>query len=176
MMRKVLLAAVLLAACDVVPAVEIGPEFDAQAIAFLDELQPRSIREKREYCGYFGLDEAGEFRATTPTAGWEEGCELSGRQQLHRVVASYHTHAAYDAQIDSEVPSTDDIESDVIQRTYGYLSTPGGRVWLVDWRTKTAMQLCGVGCVWKDPKYSESATDPIPERFTLSQIKRRQGG
>ena len=92
------------------------------------------------------------------------------------VVASYHTHGGYDAELDSEVPSTDDVKSDVADRTFGYIATPGGRVWLVDWRDRSARQLCGLDCVTADPDFVPGQAGWIPGRLTLADIRRRERG
>ena len=40
-------------------------------------------------------------------------------------------------------------DTDVAEGVFGYVSTPGGRVWLVDWRDATARQVCGVGAAFR---------------------------
>ena len=160
--------------CEPIPPAEIGPEFDAQAIAFLNELQPRSIQEKREYCGYFGTTSNGEFRASKPAPGEVDGCLIPDWPSGFAVIASYHTHGAFDTELDSEVPSTDDLRADIKAEVYGYISTPGGRVWIVDWRDRSASQLCGPGCVFQDPQFIPGDAGPIAQSYTLSDLRRRE--
>ncbi|MEM9341837.1 MAG: DUF4329 domain-containing protein [Pseudomonadota bacterium] len=169
-----LVALMALIGCEPPLPDEIGPEFDAQAIAFLNDLQPRSIREKREYCGFFGIRADGSFRATPAVAGTLDSCELPLQPLYFTAVASYHTHAAFDEEADSEVPSTDDVRGDVQDQLYGYISTPGGRVWLVDWRTSSASQLCGIGCVFQDPAFIAGDAGPIEDSYTLRELERRE--
>ena len=139
-------------------------------------MQPRSFAENREYCGFLGVDASASFRATPPVRGDAESCEIVGFPEDFVVVASYHTHGGYAAELDSEVPSTDDVQSDVADRTFGYVATPGGRVWLVDWRDRTARQLCGPGCVASDPDFVPGQAGWIPSTLTLAEIRRREGG
>jgi len=158
----------------VAPPAEIGAEFDAQAIAFLNDLQPQSISENLEYCGYFGEDADGNFRATIPKVGEVDFCQLPLRPTDFAAVASYHTHSAFDTEADSEVPSTDDIQADIEDKLYGYISTPGGRVWIVDWREASASQLCGIGCVFQDPRFIPGDAGPIDQSYTLGDLRRRE--
>ncbi len=174
MRHAALLCAVLAACVPAAPEPEPDRAFHEAAIAFLDGLQPRSIAENREYCGYFGLDASGGFRATRPRSGMSESCELAGFPETLDVVASYHTHSAFDTRIDSEVPSTDDVMTDVADRVFGYVSTPGGRVWLVDWRDRSTRQLCGIGCVTSDPDFVPGDAGPIAVRYTLRDLRRRE--
>ncbi len=163
------------AAC-VAEGPEPEPAFHEAAIAFLDKLQPRSIADNREYCGFMGLDTRGEFRATDPEPGVSESCEITIFPDEFEVIASYHTHSAYDFDLDSEVPSTDDVLSDAEDRTFGYISTPGGRIWLVDWRQRSARQLCGIGCVTPDPEFVPGVAGEIPQSVTLRDLRRRERG
>ncbi|MEM0948263.1 MAG: DUF4329 domain-containing protein [Pseudomonadota bacterium] len=164
-----------LSAC-VADVPEPDTAFNEAAIAFMNDLQPRSIAENREYCGFLGRDASGEFRATAPVRGDAESCEIVGFPETFEVIASYHTHGGYDFDIDSEVPSSDDITSDVADQTFGYIATPGGRIWLVDWRNRSASQLCEIDCVHSDPDFVPGYADPIPRTVTLRDIRRRERG
>jgi hypothetical protein len=152
------------------------PELDRFAIRLLDSLQPESIRRNAEFCGFLGRDPAGAFAATEPEAGYSLGCDIYGWPEDFVPVASYHTHSAFDHEADSEVPSPEDVQTDVEDRVFGYVSTPGGRVWLIDWRTRTATQICGTGCVTADPNFVEGDAGPIARSYTLRELRRRQGG
>lgn len=139
---------------------------------FLDALQPRSIAEKREYCGYFGYDPSGKFVATRATRGTLDGCLAAEPPHDLDLVASYHTHANYEPEHDSEVPSADDVLGDQEEGVDGYVSTPGGRVWFIDGERAIAHQVCAIGCVTADPRF-RAETDPdwtVPPRLTLDDI------
>ncbi len=90
------------------------------------------------------------------------------------LIASYHTHAAYSYDYDSEVPSDDDIEGDIYEGVNGYISTPGGRLWFVDSRARAVILLCGVSCVYADPNYEEDWELPVDNRYSLDDLRYRQ--
>lgn len=166
---------VLLAACDVTP-VEIAPmppgrDFTSRAIAFLDGIQPRSIAGNREFCGYFGATDEGALVATVPRPGQSHDCELDWPEELS-VIASYHTHGAWDAQSDSEVPSTDDMAGDMSDGIDGYLATPGGRVWRIEGREGVARLLCGPGCVTSDPQWRPG--QPVLPVYSFEGLELRE--
>ena len=150
-----------------------GTEGDANAYAkaLLNEIQPRSSSESREYCGYLTQRSNGDFGRTGPIRGGEDYCDLP--EPPADVIASWHTHGSYSEVYDNEVPSTADMESDLQARMDGYISTPAGRVWLIDYETRTARQLCGPACVYSDPRNDPQAEGPIPLRFTLSSLRAR---
>ncbi|MEM6636642.1 MAG: DUF4329 domain-containing protein [Pseudomonadota bacterium] len=148
--------------------------FHQAAIAFLDALQPRSIREEREYCGYFGRDAAGGFVATEPIQGAFAYCDLADPPNSFQTVASYHTHGSFDTDADSEVPSVADVESDIAVGVYGYVSTPGGRVWFINGWDDDIRQLCGISCVASDPAFIAGDAGPIPTHYTLAELIRRE--
>ena len=155
------------------PAPDVG--FNRSAIAFLDAIQPQSITENREYCGYMGIGPDGGFEATKPRRGRARSCPLPKYPVEFEITASYHTHAAFDHGTDSEVPSTQDITTDIEDQTFGYIATPGGRIWLVDWRDGTARQLCGIGCVTSDPAFVPGYAGFIKSRYSLPEIENREG-
>lgn len=155
-------------------APEPDADFTARAVGFLDGLQGPSFAEDREYCGYFGLDRDGNFAATPPVTGGEAFCEPLLPSDL-KVVASYHTHGAYGPEHDAEVPSPEDVDSDVAEGVFGYVSTPGGRVWLIDWRTGTATQVCGPFCVSSDPAYDPRQAGPVGRVYSRSNLAARFG-
>ncbi len=147
-------------------------EFDRFAAAFFDELQVRSIAENVEYCGYFGFDRAGQWVATPPTRGDAHGCLPDLPPPGFDALASYHTHAAYD--IDSEVPSVDDMLSDIDEAVDGYIATPGGRLWLNLFDEEVAILLCGPGCVTADVRFRECAAYPPDVEYTLDELYDRE--
>ncbi len=142
--------------------------------AALNALQPRSIAENREYCGYFGLDPAGNFMISTPNRGDESGCLPEQPPQSMTPIASYHTHAAYEADYDSEVPSTNDLIGDISEGVDGYIVTPGGRLWFNNARARTAIMLCDLGCLIADPAFLPDLGSPVQNQYTLAELEQRQ--
>jgi len=141
--------------------------------AQLNALQPRSIAENREYCGYLGLTPAGAYAISPPVRGDGSGCRPDNPPESLRIIASYHTHAAYAPRYDSEAPSAQDVEGDISEGVNGYISTPGGRLWFVDGRAQEAVLLCGLDCVASDPRFQPDADFPIRTIFTLSALRAR---
>lgn len=150
-------------------------DMDRFAIAFLDTIQADSITARREFCGYFFRDATGQIGATAPRAGTFATCNMPAPSRFSGVFASYHTHGAYGARYDNEVPSVTDIQSDVQLGMNGYISTPGGRVWRVNQRTRDTQQLCGLGCVTQDPGFVPRNEEEVLERFSLIQLSLRNG-
>ena len=159
-----------------VPATVPEPHNSAEAefiTGQLNALQPRSITENREYCGYVGLNPAGEYAITLPVRGNNAGCTPNIPPASLRITASYHTHAAYAPRYDSEAPSAQDVEGDISEGINGYVSPPGGRVWFVNSRARQAELLCGLGCVVADPRFQPDPEYPILNIFTLGQLRAR---
>lgn len=173
MMTRFLPAAALLIAS----AATAQPRFEANfAKQTLDALQRISIAEKREYCGYIGYNQNDELVATDAVAGDLTSCLADEPPEDLDIFASYHTHANYDPEQDSEVPSYDDVLGDQEEGIDGYVSTPGGRLWFVDGERAMASQVCGVGCLTADPRFVRE-TDPdwtIPPTITLQELYDRQ--
>lgn len=171
--RCVMVLLVLLGACGPLQRETPSAEFIGAAVAFLDDLQPRSIGENREYCGYFGYDASGRFIASPPVRGGADYCDLDIDAQPFDVVASYHTHAAFDTVAENEVPSDADLLSDIGDGVFGFVATPGGRIWMLDPRARDARQICGIGCVSSDPEFVEGDAGPIARHYTLRELKQR---
>jgi hypothetical protein len=184
-----LLAALALAACTATPP-PLGPDTrqppetarasapdDARAnrfaIGFLDAIQPRSVALRREFCGFFHVTETGAIAATPPRVGDFAGCEMPVPRAGAGVFASYHTHSAFAPGYDNEVPSLQDLRNDVRLGIDGYVSTPGGRVWRVDHATRSAVQLCGLGCVFMDPGFVPLNESGIRARYSMADLRRR---
>ncbi len=141
--------------------------------AQLNAIQPRSIAENREYCGYLGLLSNGDFAISPPKRGQPAGCTPANPPANMRIIASYHTHAAYAPRFDSEVPSSTDLEGDISEGINGYVSTPGGRLWFTDGAAQSTIQLCGVGCLAADPRFKPEP-NPVRQSYTLSALRQRQ--
>ena len=143
----------------------------ALARTTLGRLQAPSFQNDLEYCGYLGLDSAGTLRATQATPGDAASCMANDPPADWILVASYHTHGAYGAGYDSEVPSDSDIEGDHTEGVNGYVATPGGRFWLIDGDAQTATLICGPGCLAQDPNYRSEG--PVANRYALSELRAR---
>jgi hypothetical protein len=140
----------------------------------MQDLQQRSVNDNLEYCGFIGYDPRGQIRATIALAGGRASCWSQQPDKL-RVVASYHTHAAYDPAYFGEVPSTQDMESDAQQGIDGYVSTPGGRLWFIDTDRNMTYQICGPGCLPQDPNFELGQDGPIAQSYTYSKLGRLLG-
>jgi hypothetical protein len=155
------------------PNAPSGPVIDNFARNFLDTLQVRSIAERREHCGYFFIGSDGRLQASPPRPGTFAACDMPAPLAGQGIVASYHTHGAFGRQYDNEVPSVIDLTSDFDFGIDGYVSTPGGRVWLVDFQTRTTRQLCGLRCVTSDPGFVPQEEASIRQSYTVQTLQRR---
>ncbi len=142
--------------------------------AKLNAIQPRSIVEDREYCGYLGTLPNGDFAISGPKRGAPAGCTPDNPPADLRIIASYHTHAAYAPRFDSEVPSATDLEGDISEGINGYVSTPGGRVWYSDSAARSTTQICGIGCVAADPRFRPDQDRPVQQSYSLAALRQRQ--
>ena len=160
------------------PAVVPLPAQSGREVAFmkaqLNAIQARSIAENREYCGYLGVDQRGEFSISRPVRGHAASCGPAQPPEGFRVIASWHTHAAYSPRYDNEVPSVQDVEGDFSEGINGYLATPGGRIWFVNYNARRAELVCGRNCVTSDPGFRADPSNPVPPSFTLASLRARQ--
>lgn len=152
------------------------PRTDAEvafAKSVLNELQEKSFVQDREFCGFIGLDEDGNYAATKAVRGEEDGCQPEEPDMQFDILASYHTHAAFSEGFDSERPSTIDLEADVEERIDGYISTPGGRLWFNDAVAQEARLLCGRSCLISDARYEPFDEVPLRSVYNLVQLRLR---
>ncbi|WP_435417719.1 DUF4329 domain-containing protein [Parerythrobacter aurantius] len=152
---------------------------DEAIVAFartsLDGIQRRSFAERKEYCGLILEDDAGRLDISFVVEGRESECALPWLSPKGQYpVATFHTHGAYNPSFDSEVPSTLDMEADIHEQIDGFVATPGGRLWKIDWQDEVAEQVCGQGCLAVDPRYRARPYDDIAVRYTLPELERRQ--
>ncbi len=140
-----------------------------------NELQKISIRQNREYCGYLVLDSQSRLSATPATRGRRDSCQADWPEGV-RVVASYHTHAAYDPDAISELPSTTDLEGDRFEGVNGYVATPGGRLWYINSATMTTRMICDVGCLTMDGRFKPSIYETVVSRYTYAELAEIQDG
>lgn len=174
-----------LASCDETPlpydsfsaSIERPQPQSAAEISFikstLNALQPRSIAENREYCGYLGLDASGAFAVSPPKRGGLDGCMPNDPPAGLQLLASYHTHAAYQFEYDSETPSIDDLEADIAEGVDGYIATPGGRVWYNDALGRQAVLLCDINCITADPQFRPDPDFPIASLYSIQALRMR---
>ena len=141
------------------------------ATQVLDSLQARSIAERREYCGLILRAPDGGLYTSPILSGGEDFCEMPS--VIGDVVATFHTHGSYSPDFDNEVPSLTDVAGDFSQRIDGYVATPAGRVWHIDFETRQIVLLCGPECVAFDPDNDPSDAGFVPPSFTLPELRAR---
>ena len=143
------------------------------AIDYLDQVQPRSIRDGVEYCGLFGYDIRGRLSATQARKGKVDSCRPHNEPRGFTVLASYHTHGSFTMDADTEVPSEDDLLGDIQEQIYGYVATPSGRVWFNDWETREAFMLGGKGTISGDPHFRDCLAFMPRTQYTVPELIRR---
>ena len=137
-------------------------------------LQQPSITRNQEYCGVIYEDEAGKLHTSEIYEGKRAECEFDWGLPLgNHVVASFHTHGGYDFDYDSEVPSVEDLASDVGARIDGFIATPGGRIWYNDWQEETSTQLCGEGCLAQDRRQAAAPKEDLAPTYTIADLQAR---
>ncbi len=172
-MMRMTIAATLAVVTDS-PALAQDPAEMRAAREVLMQLQPRSFAENREYCGYVGVLPDGTVSVTEVTRGRRDSClSRADESRFVEIVASFHTHAGFDPEADSEVPSIEDIEGDMFEGVDGYVATPGGRLWYIDGRRGVATLICGLGCMGQDPNFVPGIAGPIANRYTLDDLDAR---
>lgn len=141
---------------------------DAFAIETLAPLQTQSFLEGVEYCGLI-IDEGGTLKTTEIERGEEASCRTPDPGNA-LVVANFHTHGEHDPRYLGEVPSDVDVESDMMWGTPGYISTPGGRVWVTNPDDGSMKVLCENGCVPTDPDYDPADVAPFDNEMTYEEL------
>ena len=147
----------------------------AFARAILSQIQAKSIAQNREYCGTIALTADGRYVASRARRGRRDGCRPVDARE-GEIVASFHTHAAFHENADSEVPSPEDVYSDSDEGLNGYVATPGGRFWFVDGRNETVSLICGIGCLPSDPEFVPGLWGQIRSFYTIEDLEWRQEG
>lgn len=159
------------------PVTAFGQTVEEQRYArsWLGQLQERSFRNNREYCGYLGYDVQGRFAATKPRRGRADSCDVIWSNRL-TIIASYHTHGSFDPESYSEFPSTTDMETDREEGINGYVSTPGGRLWFIDSEKMISRQICGLGCLDQDPDFTPGLDGRIRKSYSHQDLLRIENG
>jgi hypothetical protein len=167
-----------LAACgvDSTPAPQIFLASPSQserdfAKAMLNSLQARSFAANREYCGYLMRTPDGKLAATGASKGRMSSCRADLPPEGHSIVASFHTHGAFEYDTPAEFPSVGDVEADHEEGVNGYVSTPGGRLWFVDGTALSVRQLCGVGCMIQDPNFQAGLDGVIKASYSIGELR-----
>ena len=171
-MRRLVVTMILAVLCGPAAAQDAAELEVAREI--LTRLQPLSFEKRREYCGFIGYDARGVLVATPGHPGTMSRCGAPFPDDL-AVVASYHTHGAFDLGYFNEIPSDIDMESDHAFLLNGYVATPGGRLWYIDGRAKVTWQICGTGCLPIAPGFFKGATGRIEERYTYEELREKLG-
>jgi hypothetical protein len=135
-------------------------------------LQIQSFEKQREYCGFVGRGTNGALRVTPPQPGRRDSCPLDWPNDME-VIASYHTHGAFDFTYYNELPSDIDMESDQSLGVNGWIATPGGRLWYVDSERMVATQVCGVGCLPIAPNFYKAQAGHIAPAYTYEELLER---
>lgn len=136
---------------------------------FLNAINPRSYTESREYCGFFVFVGDGKVVGTPPRAGTPDSCSYGYAPA--GTIASYHTHGGFLPRYFNELPSVPDALSAARIGLTDFISTPGGRFWVVDGETGTSTMLCGRGCLSSDPNFKATPLDPKQSVYTVSELK-----
>lgn len=156
--------------CAVSPALAQSAEENALIRRVFAELQPISIRENVEYCGYVGFSADGRLIASRATRGDEGSCLADDPRDIEVITASYHTHGSYSPDYYNEVPSGDDMEGDEEEGIDGWVATPGGRLWYIDTEDMIARQVCGIGCLASDPRFVAGDMGHIEQSYSYGEL------
>lgn len=148
-----------------------APDEIAAVKARLAPLQLLSFATDREYCGYLIRGRGGALGFTDMVRGGHDGCTPLIPMSHIDLVASVHTHGAYDPSVPAEFPTVLDMESDRRERVNGYVATPGGRLWHIDSRRMVAHQVCGLGCLPQDPDFRAGDDGDIAQSYTYKDLQ-----
>lgn len=163
------LAATLLAA---LPTHADGPtEHEIAAVRErLAALQMLSFATNREYCGYLLRKADGSIGFTDMVRGGNDGCTPLVPISRIDLIASVHTHGAYDPDVPAEFPTALDMKSDRREQVNGFVATPGGRLWYIDTHAMITRQLCGPGCLPQDPNFHPGDDGQIAQVYTYEEL------
>lgn len=171
--RIVTSATMALSLLNATPATAQSGQEAAFVLALMESVNTLSVRFNREVCGYILRHSNGAYSSTKVSWGAHATCASLPLQDGVDVVSSWHTHAAYAADYDGEVPSIQDVEGDMALGVNGWVGTPGGRLWFIDGATGTMRQFCGRGCLPEDPDFMPEDHGVVAETYTLEALYAR---
>jgi hypothetical protein len=134
------------------------------------QLQPISIKNNREYCGYIGYDGAGKLVASQATRGRRGSCRAKDPRNIETIIASFHTHGAFSRGYYSEMPSQTDMDGDEEEGIDGWVATPGGRLWYIDTQDMVASQICSIGCLKMDANFEAGDMGKIASSYSYKGL------
>jgi hypothetical protein len=143
---------------------------EALARSIFADLNPISIEQNVEFCGYIGFTADGELAFSQPTRGDEGSCLSGNPDTLDLVTASYHTHGGHSSDYSSELPSGTDMEGDEDEGIDGWVATPGGRLWYIDTTDMITRQICGIGCLPADPDFVSGESGLIEQSYSYDDL------
>lgn len=154
------------------PCLATAQSIDEEALmrATFADLNPVSVQENVEYCGYIGFTADGELAVSPPTRGDESSCLSDEPDMLELIIASYHTHGGFSHDYSSELPSGTDMEGDEEEGIDGWVATPGGRLWYIDTTDMITRQICGIGCLPSDPDFVAGASGLIAQSYSYDEL------
>ncbi len=138
-------------------------------VSLMNRLQGPSFTQSREYCGYLARLGSGKITTGPISLGTIDSCAPQ-KPTFGTAIASFHTHGGFTQQHFSEIPSVLDVRGDAREGIGGWIATPGGRLWYVDGPSRTARQICGVGCLKKDPMFRPGAQGKVANVYTLDKL------
>lgn len=79
------------------PTTLLGQSIDEEALirSVFADLNPTSIEQNVEFCGYIGFTADGELAYSQPTRGDEGSCLSDDPTNLELITASYYTHGGF---------------------------------------------------------------------------------
>jgi len=140
----------------------------------LQKIQKLSIEENIEYCGYIVLTAEGTLKILGPNRGTIVGCRTPLVYKPDVILASFHTHGAFDPRVLTEIPSALDFDAVAMERVAAYIGTPGGRFWRLDVESGTARLLCGgpkvKDCLLRQHSFPKGLDYQVPAALTRLQV------
>jgi hypothetical protein len=102
---------------------------EAAAVAAMQEANPKSVKEGREYGGWVHKNSDGTFSYDPPVKGTKDGLTNMPAKGADDV-AWFHTHGAADPGYDNENFSGDDGDKGYSKanKAVGYVATPSGAI------------------------------------------------
>ena len=154
------------------PTTLLGQSIDDEALirSVFADLNPTSIEQNVEFCGYIGFTADGELAYSQPTRGDEGSCLSDDPTNLELITASYHTHGGFSPDYSSELPSGTDMEGDEDEGIDGWVATPGGRLWYIDRTDMVTFQICGIGCLPSDLEFIAGDSGIIEQSYSYDDL------